>query len=41
MSTGLRAGTNNDGYLQVNGTDVLTALSSGILVSAQQALAHH
>jgi len=29
MSTGLRAGTNNDGYLQVNGTDVLTALSSG------------
>ena len=31
MSTGLRAGTNNDGYLQVNGTDVLTALSSGKL----------
>ena len=31
MSTGLRAGTNNDGYLQVNGTDVLTALSSGNL----------
>ncbi len=29
MSTGLRAGTNNDGYLQVNGTDILTALSSG------------
>ena len=29
MSIGLRAGTNNDGYLQVNGTDVLTALSSG------------
>ena len=29
MSTGLRAGTSNDGYLQVNGTDVLTALSSG------------
>ena len=29
MSAGLRAGTNNDGYLQVNGTDVLTALSSG------------
>ena len=29
MSTGLRAGTNNDGYLQVSGTDVLTALSSG------------
>lgn len=29
MSTGLKAGTNNDGYLQVNGTDVLTALSSG------------
>jgi hypothetical protein len=29
MSTGLRAGTNNDGYLQVNGTDVLTALGSG------------
>ena len=29
MSAGLRAGTNNDGYLQINGTDVLTALSSG------------
>ena len=30
MSTGLICiGTNNDGYLQVNGTDVLTALSSG------------
>ena len=29
MSAGLRAGTNNDGYLQVSGTDVLTALSSG------------
>ncbi len=30
MSTGLRAGTNNDGYLQVNGTDILT-VSSGVL----------
>lgn len=29
MSAGLRAGTSNDGYLQINGTDVLTALSSG------------
>jgi len=29
MSAGLRAGTNNDGYLQINATDVLTALSSG------------
>lgn len=29
MSAGLRAGTSNDGYIQINGTDVLTALSSG------------
>ncbi len=31
MSAGLRAGTNNDGFLQINGTDVLTALSSGLV----------
>jgi len=30
MSAGFRAGTSNDGYLQINGTDILT-VSSGVL----------
>ena len=29
MTAGIRSGTNNDGYIQVNGNDIITALSSG------------
>ena len=29
MTAGIRSGTSNDGYIQVNGSDVITALSSG------------
>jgi len=29
MSAGIRAGSNNDGYVQVNGNDIITALSGG------------
>ena len=29
MSAGIRAGSSNDGYVQVNGNDIITALSSG------------
>ena len=29
MSAGIRAGSSNDGYVQVNGNDIITALSGG------------
>ena len=29
MSAGIRAGSNNDGYIQVSGNDIITALSGG------------
>ena len=29
MTAGIRAGSSNDGYVQVNGNDIITALSSG------------
>ena len=43
MSAGIRAGSSNDGYVQVNGNDIITALSGGnvgIVMTAPTAQLH-